>query len=134
MRFIKTRPRRLWRWPALLAGWPPQRAGAGADPDRRLPLGHRAGAPSSATRSRRRSRCTSRSINAEGGVLGRKLQLVAYDDGGDAEKARTFAKRLLEQDKVDVIVGGSTTGDHDGGGAAGRAAPACRSSRWPARW
>jgi branched-chain amino acid transport system substrate-binding protein len=49
-------------------------------------------------------------LNASGGVLGRKLQLVAYDDGGDAEKARTFAKRLLEQDKVDVIVGGSTTG------------------------
>jgi branched-chain amino acid transport system substrate-binding protein len=49
-------------------------------------------------------------INAAGGVLGRKLQLVAYDDGGDAEKARTFAKRLLEQDQVDVIVGGSTTG------------------------
>jgi branched-chain amino acid transport system substrate-binding protein len=49
-------------------------------------------------------------INAAGGVTGRKLQLVAYDDGGDAEKARTFTKRLLEQDKVDVIVGGSTTG------------------------
>ena len=49
-------------------------------------------------------------LNAAGGVLGRKLQLVAYDDAGDAEKARTFAKRLLEQDKVDVIVGGSTTG------------------------
>ncbi len=49
-------------------------------------------------------------LNASGGVLGRELQLVAYDDGGDAEKARTFAKRLLEQDKVDVIVGGSTTG------------------------
>ena len=49
-------------------------------------------------------------INAEGGVLGRKLQLIVYDDAGDAEKARTFAKRLLEQDKVDVIVGGSTTG------------------------
>ncbi|HTO46605.1 MAG TPA: ABC transporter substrate-binding protein [Burkholderiales bacterium] len=49
-------------------------------------------------------------LNAAGGVLGRKLQLVAYDDGGDAEKARTFAKRLIEQDKVDFIVGGSTTG------------------------
>ncbi len=49
-------------------------------------------------------------LNAEGGVPGRKLQLITYDDGGDAEKARTFAKRLLEQDKVDVIVGGSTTG------------------------
>ncbi|UCE31331.1 MAG: ABC transporter substrate-binding protein [Burkholderiales bacterium] len=49
-------------------------------------------------------------INAGGGVLGRKLQLFAYDDAGSAEKARTFAKRLLEQDQVDLIVGGSTTG------------------------
>jgi len=50
-------------------------------------------------------------LNAGGGVLGRKLELVAYDSAGDAEKARTFAKRLIEQDKVDVIVGGSTTGE-----------------------
>jgi branched-chain amino acid transport system substrate-binding protein len=50
-------------------------------------------------------------INAAGGVLGRKLQLFAYDSGGNAEKARTFTKRLIEQDKVDVIVGGSTTGE-----------------------
>ena len=49
-------------------------------------------------------------LNAAGGVIGRRLQLVAYDSAGDAEKARTFAKRLIEQDKVDVIVGGSTTG------------------------
>jgi branched-chain amino acid transport system substrate-binding protein len=49
-------------------------------------------------------------INGSGGVLGRKLQLIVYDDGGDADKARTFTKRLLEQDKVDVIVGGSATG------------------------
>jgi len=50
-------------------------------------------------------------LNAAGGVLGRKLELVAYDSGGDAEKARTYTKRLIEQDKVDVIVGGSTTGE-----------------------
>jgi len=50
-------------------------------------------------------------LNAAGGVLGRKLELVSYDSGGDAEKARTFAKRLIEQDRVDVIVGGSTTGE-----------------------
>jgi branched-chain amino acid transport system substrate-binding protein len=49
-------------------------------------------------------------LNAAGGLLRRKIQLVSYDDGGDAEKARTFAKRLIEQDKVDVIVGGTTTG------------------------
>jgi branched-chain amino acid transport system substrate-binding protein len=50
-------------------------------------------------------------LNSAGGLQGRKLQLVAYDSAGDAEKARTFAKRLIEQDKVDVIVGGSTTGE-----------------------
>ena len=50
-------------------------------------------------------------LNAAGGLLGRKLQLIAYDSAGDAEKARTFAKRLIEQDKVDLIVGGSTTGE-----------------------
>jgi branched-chain amino acid transport system substrate-binding protein len=50
-------------------------------------------------------------LNAAGGVLGRKLQLVSYDSAGDAEKARTFAKRLIEEDKVDVIIGGSTTGE-----------------------
>ncbi|MBK5104691.1 MAG: ABC transporter substrate-binding protein [Burkholderiales bacterium] len=50
-------------------------------------------------------------VNAAGGVLGRQLQLIAYDSAGDAEKARTFVKRLIEQDKVDVIVGGSTTGE-----------------------
>ncbi|MDQ4060998.1 MAG: ABC transporter substrate-binding protein [Pseudomonadota bacterium] len=49
-------------------------------------------------------------INAEGGVLGKKLELVIYDDGGDANKARTFATRLVEDDKVQAMVGGTTTG------------------------
>jgi branched-chain amino acid transport system substrate-binding protein len=50
-------------------------------------------------------------INAAGGVNGRKLKLTVYDSAGDAEKARAFAKRLIEQDKVDLIIGGSTTGE-----------------------
>jgi branched-chain amino acid transport system substrate-binding protein len=49
-------------------------------------------------------------LNKAGGLLGRKLELVSYDDGGDAAKANGFVKRLIEDDKVDVIVGGSTTG------------------------
>ena len=49
-------------------------------------------------------------INKEGGVLGRQLQLVHYDDGSDANKANSFAKRLVDDDKVDIIVGGTTTG------------------------
>lgn len=49
-------------------------------------------------------------INKKGGVIGRPLQLVHYDDGSDANKANGFAKRLIDDDKVDVIVGGTTTG------------------------
>ncbi|MCD6043830.1 MAG: livK [Burkholderiales bacterium] len=50
-------------------------------------------------------------LNAGGGLLGRRVELVAYDSAGDAEKARGYAKRLIEQDKVDLLVGGSTTGE-----------------------
>jgi branched-chain amino acid transport system substrate-binding protein len=49
-------------------------------------------------------------INARGGVNGQKLQLVAYDDGGDANAARTFATRAIEEDRIAAMVGGSTTG------------------------
>ena len=49
-------------------------------------------------------------INKKGGVLGRQLQLVHYDDGSDANKANGFAKRLIDDDTVDLIVGGTTTG------------------------
>ncbi|OMG56292.1 ABC transporter substrate-binding protein [Azonexus hydrophilus] len=49
-------------------------------------------------------------INKKGGVLGRQIQFVHYDDGSDANKANGFAKRLIDDDKVDIIVGGTTTG------------------------
>ena len=49
-------------------------------------------------------------LNKKGGVLGRPLELVHYDDGSDASKANGFGKRLIDDDKVDLIVGGTTTG------------------------
>ena len=49
-------------------------------------------------------------INKKGGLLGRQVELVHYDDGSDAGKANGFGKRLIEDDKVDIIVGGTTTG------------------------
>ena len=49
-------------------------------------------------------------INKKGGVLGRPLELVHYDDGSDASKANGFTKRLIDDDKVDILVGGTTTG------------------------
>jgi branched-chain amino acid transport system substrate-binding protein len=46
-------------------------------------------------------------INQKGGVLGgRKLELVVYDDKGTPEEGVSAAKRAMEQDKVDLIVGG----------------------------
>lgn len=46
-------------------------------------------------------------INDKGGILeGRKIELVKYDDKGVPEEAVSAAKRAIEQDKVDAIVGG----------------------------
>jgi branched-chain amino acid transport system substrate-binding protein len=48
-------------------------------------------------------------INAKGGIAGKKIELVIYDDASDPNQARTFATRLIEQDKVDALLAGSTT-------------------------
>ncbi len=50
-------------------------------------------------------------LNANGGLLGRKVELIHYDSKTSSEEAGTFVKRLIFQDKVDIIVGGSTTGN-----------------------
>jgi branched-chain amino acid transport system substrate-binding protein len=49
-------------------------------------------------------------INKKGGINGQKLELVIYDDGGNPNAARTFATRLVEEDKVAAVIGGTTTG------------------------
>jgi branched-chain amino acid transport system substrate-binding protein len=49
-------------------------------------------------------------LNKDGGIQGKKIDLVVYDDAGAPDKAATFAKRLIQNDSVDLIVGGSTTG------------------------
>ena len=49
-------------------------------------------------------------LNEEGGINGEEIALTLYDDGGDPNKARTFATRLVEDDEVVAILGGSTTG------------------------
>jgi len=50
-------------------------------------------------------------INTAGGVNGRKLELVLKDSGGSPEKAVSFAKQLIEEDKVLAIIGPSTSGE-----------------------
>src|SRR5574337_1188790 len=50
-------------------------------------------------------------INAKGGVIGKKLELVLKDSGGSPEKAVSFAKQLIEEQKVFAIIGPSTSGE-----------------------
>lgn len=47
--------------------------------------------------------------NAEGGVLGRTIRLIGYDDSSDPERALSVVKRLIDNDRVDLIIGGSGT-------------------------
>ncbi len=46
-------------------------------------------------------------VNAEGGVLGQKVELVTYDDRGEAKEAIALARKLIEQDKISAFVAGS---------------------------
>jgi len=49
-------------------------------------------------------------INAAGGVRGRPIALSMYDDASDTTQARTFALRLINQDRVTALIGGTSTG------------------------
>ena len=49
--------------------------------------------------------------NKKGGVLGRPVQLIVKDSGASPEKAFSFAKQLIEEDKVFAIIGPSTSGE-----------------------
>src|SRR5512146_402638 len=50
-------------------------------------------------------------LNARGGVDGRKIELVVKDTAGDPAKAVSFAKQLMEEDKVFAIIGPATSGE-----------------------
>ena len=49
-------------------------------------------------------------INAQGGVLGRKIKIVSADSESDTEKGIMALKRLVERDKVDILLGGARSG------------------------
>ena len=50
-------------------------------------------------------------INQQGGLLGKPVELIHYDTGGNAKEAVNFFKRLVKKDKVDIILGGSSSGE-----------------------
>src|SRR5512145_2814273 len=49
--------------------------------------------------------------NKKGGILGHKVELIVKDSGASPEKAFSFAKQLIEENKVFAIIGPSTSGE-----------------------
>ncbi len=50
-------------------------------------------------------------INAKGGMNGKQVELIIKDSAGNPEKAVSFAKQLIEEEKVLAIIGPSTSGE-----------------------
>ena len=48
-------------------------------------------------------------INAAGGINGRKIKMISYDDGAKASEAEVVSKKMIESDKVFAILGGGLT-------------------------
>jgi branched-chain amino acid transport system substrate-binding protein len=50
-------------------------------------------------------------VNKAGGIGGRKVELIVYDSKSSAKEAADLVRRLIDQDKVDIIIGGTSTGE-----------------------
>ena len=44
-------------------------------------------------------------VNEKGGILGRKIEFLIYDDGSDAQGAVRLYEKLIVEDKVDAVMG-----------------------------
>ena len=48
-------------------------------------------------------------VNRRGGLLGRSVELICYDDRADASLVAGIYRRLMDDDKVDLVIGGYGT-------------------------
>jgi branched-chain amino acid transport system substrate-binding protein len=48
-------------------------------------------------------------VNRSGGLLGRPVELICYDDGTDAARVEGLYRRLLDDEQVDLVIGGYGT-------------------------
>ena len=81
----------------LAAAQPPIRTGASLSQ-----TGVRAAAGQNQLRG---SQLCVKHMNDKGGVLGRKLELVVYDDGSDPATAVRLYEKLITQNKVNLVLG-----------------------------
>jgi branched-chain amino acid transport system substrate-binding protein len=48
-------------------------------------------------------------VNNRGGLLGRPVELICYDDQADVSRVPGLYKRLMDEDQVDLVIGGYGT-------------------------
>ena len=49
-------------------------------------------------------------VNSTGGINGRKIKVIIYDDGASPQEGQAAVRRLVEQDKVFMLIAGSSSG------------------------
>jgi branched-chain amino acid transport system substrate-binding protein len=85
-----------------LAGWPGAQA---AEPIRIGDVNSYTGLPAFTVPYRNGWQMALEEINGAGGVLGRKLEVISYDDGGKPGEAINRAEQLVSKDKVALLMG-----------------------------
>jgi branched-chain amino acid transport system substrate-binding protein len=55
-------------------------------------------------------RLWAKEVNDKGGVHGRKINFIFYDDAGSPQEAQTVIRRLIDQDQVFMLISGSVSG------------------------
>ncbi len=48
-------------------------------------------------------------VNGRGGLLGRRVELICYDDHADALQVPGLYRKLMDEDKIDLVIGGYGT-------------------------
>ncbi|MBW4845758.1 MAG: ABC transporter substrate-binding protein [Lachnospiraceae bacterium] len=51
------------------------------------------------------TKLAAKQINAEGGILGKQIKIVSYDDQGSPEESVKVASKLVQVDKCDAVIG-----------------------------
>jgi branched-chain amino acid transport system substrate-binding protein len=64
-------------------------------------------------------------INAKGGLLGKKIRVIAQDDQGNADQVGTIVTRFINSDRVDAVIGEVASS------LSLRAAPICQQAKVP---
>jgi len=55
-------------------------------------------------------RLWAKEVNDKGGIHGRKINFISYDDAGSPQEAQTVIRRLIDQDQVFMLISGSVSG------------------------